>query len=73
MNGPCCATCNAWLSVDESKGTGFCRAGPPQIVVTRRYVAEDGQKGMADFTSQFPPMKADGWCRAHQPKIGSVH
>lgn len=64
-----CGNCDAWMPVD-AQGGGLCRARPPLPVfigmgqsgsVIRAPEAPRGAEPV--FVSQFPQMKAHGWCR----------
>lgn len=58
-----CKNCNAALKYGPDDY--FCRARPPQVIVVtgRTMVSPQVQ---TQLTTQFPIMKAAGWCRQWQ-------
>jgi len=62
-----CQTCSAYLD-DGDKLQGRCRLNPPALMVNETTVQDGGPKKgavfrLTGFTSEYPPVLFDGWCR----------
>lgn len=74
MNGyvPHCGNCSAWKRAAPMKPAGFCRANPPQMLLTvqeaPRMPHQPAQ--MVQVPQAVFPLTADTeWCRAHEPAV----
>jgi hypothetical protein len=68
-----CGNCRFYLHTEN--GSGACRAHPPMLFFMQQpphpSPLEIGGKrvmtaAQAQFVSQFPPMKSEGWCGEYE-------
>lgn len=84
---PCCGNCFFWLdttgkqilNVKPEQRDGICRAEPPTAMIVGMQMPPTALKGMPQkqpqpvVGSQFPPIKAFGWCGCYRTKPESPY